>query len=92
MTTTEIINAVRRETGQKKTVVEDVFRSIIRNIASGVAIHGRVQIYALGTFKVREIAAQNRLNPKTGKVCHSRAKRRVVFKAVPELRNLPEGL
>ena len=87
MNKTEMIAKVAKEAGltkdQASKAVNAVFGSITETLANG----DKVQLIGFGTFEVRERAAKEGRNPKTGETIKIAASKVPAFKAGAALKN-----
>ena len=60
-------------------------REHVNDIVESLKKEGRVRIAGIGTFKIRQMKARKARNPKTGESVDVPAKKKVAFKASPEL-------
>lgn len=66
MNKTELIEAVAEQTGQSKSTVEAVLKSLTDTIATTVAKKEQVTLPGFGTWKASERAARVGRNPQSG--------------------------
>ncbi len=73
--------------GLRTSDIEAVVGTVLDDIADQLAAGGRVELRGFGAFSVRERAARQGRNPRTGAAVPVAAKRAVHFKAGKELRD-----
>ncbi len=81
MTKVELIDAIAKGTGLKKSEAGKALDAIIETIESELKKGGDVRLVGFGTFSVRKRAARNGRNPQTGKAIKIAARKAPAFKA-----------
>ena len=84
----EFVKAVLRdcENGLGVGDGEKIISAVFRNMAQAVCDEGRFIWPGFGTFTVKERAARQGRNPRTGETMRVDASRTVAFKAAPALK------
>ncbi len=91
MNKTDLINVVAQETELKKKEVEAVVNSAIAAISAALKEGDNVQLIGFGTFEVKDVAAREGRNPKTGEAITIEACKRPGFTASKALKDLVNG-
>lgn len=91
MNKTDLINVVAQETELKKKDVEAVINSAIDALSAALKDGDKVQLIGFGTFEVKDAAAREGRNPKTGETITIAASKRPVFSASKALKDLVNG-
>ena len=81
MTKVELIDAIAKGAGLKKSEAGTALDAIIGSIESELKKGGEVKIAGFGAFSVRKRAARNGRNPQTGKAIKIAARKAPAFKA-----------
>lgn len=87
MTKAELIKAVAEDSGVSKKDAAAVVDAVFANIAETMAKGEKVQLLGFGTFEVRERAAREGKNPRTGETVKIEACRVPAFKAGKALKD-----
>ena len=87
MTKTDLVNVVSAETEINKKTVDTVVNSVLEAITNALKENDKVQLIGFGTFEVRERAAKEGRNPKTGETIKIAASKVPAFKAGAALKN-----
>ena len=87
MTKTELIQAAAEASGVSKKDTAAVVEAVIANISEALAKGEKVQLVGFGTFEVRDRAAREGKNPRTGEVVKIDACRVPAFKAGKALKD-----
>lgn len=87
MTKAELIKAVAEDSGVSKKDAAAVVDAVFANIAETMAKGEKVQLLGFGTFEVRERAAREGKNPRTGETVKIDACRVPAFKAGKALKD-----
>lgn len=87
MTKAELIKAVAEDSGVSKKDAAAVVDAVLANIAEAMAKGEKVQLVGFGTFEVRERAAREGKNPRTGETVKIDACRVPAFKAGKALKD-----
>lgn len=85
MTKQDLINKVA-ETGITKKQAAAAIDAVVEAVKGALADGDRVNLVGFGSFSVRERAAREGRNPRTGKKLKIKAKKVPVFKAGKELK------
>ena len=88
MNKTDLINVVAQETELKKKDVEVVVNAAIAAISAALKAGDKVQLIGFGTFDVKDVAAREGRNPKTGETITIAAAKRPGFTASKALKDL----
>lgn len=84
MTKQELIDLVAKEAGlETKAVAKKAVEATFEAIAGTLKKEGRFLVPSFGTFSVRERAAREGKNPKTGEAIKIAASKTVGFKPAP---------
>ena len=88
MNKSELVEAVQKSLGNEATkrCAEDALAAVLGSIATGVKKDGKVQLIGFGTFAVKQRAARQGRNPKTGEAMQIKASKTVVFKCSSSLK------
>jgi DNA-binding protein HU-beta len=81
MNKSELIDAVSKDTGQPKTVVQAVLDAAFDNTVSALRRGDDVKVYGFGTYSVQRKAARTARNPRTGEPAQIAESNAVRFKA-----------
>ena len=87
MTKTDLVNVVVAESGLKKKEAEAAVNAMTEAIAEALKAGDKVQLIGFGTFDVKESAAREGRNPRTGETITIAASKRPVFSAGSALKN-----
>ena len=68
MNRTQLVNAVAEKTGLKKKDAEAAVNAVNEAIVEALKAGDKVQVIGFGTYEVKERAAREGRNPKTGEV------------------------
>ena len=90
MNKTELITAMAAKSGLTKKEAGAALASLIGGIVEALKAGERVAIPSLGTFEVRERAAREGKNPRTGETVKIPAKKLPAFKAAKALKEAVE--
>ena len=91
MNKTDLINVVAAETSISKKDVEAVINASIAAVSSALKEGDKVQLIGFGTFEVKEVAAREGRNPKTGESITIEASKKPAFSASKVLKDLVNG-
>ena len=91
MNKTDLINVVAQETELKKKDVEAVVNAALAAISAALKEGDKVQLIGFGTFDVKDVAAREGRNPKTGEAITIEAAKRPGFTASKALKDLING-
>ena len=87
MNKTQLIEVVAAKTGLKKKEADAAVAAVFGAIEEALAAGEKVQLIGFGTFEVRERAAKEGRNPKTGETIKLAASKVPAFKAGAALKN-----
>ena len=87
MNKTELVNVVAAATEITKKDVEAVVNATLDAIADALKAGDKVQLIGCGSFEVKESAAREGRNPRTGETITIAASKRPVFSAGSALKN-----
>ncbi len=91
MTKVELINVVAQETELKKKDVECVVNAVFDAVAGALKAGDKVQLIGFGTFEVKDVAAHEGRNPKTGETIQIAASKKPAFTASKALKDSVNG-
>ena len=88
MNKSELVEAVQKSLGNEATkrCAEDALAAVLGSIAAGVKKDKKVQLIGFGTFAVKNRAARQGRNPKTGEAMQIKASKTVGFKCSSSLK------
>lgn len=81
MNKTELVNAIAKNEGIEKKCAEKAVNAVFAAISDALAAGEKVQLIGFGTFEVRDRAAKDGINPKTGEKIKIEATKVPAFKA-----------
>ena len=87
MNKTELINAVAAKAEISKKDAEKALAAVLGSIEDALKAGDKVQLIGFGTFEVRERAAKEGRNPRTGETIKIEASKVPAFKAGAALKN-----
>ena len=87
MNKTELINVVAEATDLKKKDAEAAVNAVFAAIADALKAGDKVQLIGFGTFEVKEVAAREGRNPKTGETIKIAAAKKPAFSASKVLKD-----
>ncbi len=87
MTKAELVTAIAEKSGLSKKDSEKALAAVVESITDTLAKGDRVQLVGFGTFEVRERAARQGINPRTGKKIKISATNVPAFKAGKALKD-----
>lgn len=87
MNKTQFVEAVVAKTGMKKKEAEAAVNAMTEVIADALKAGDKVQLIGFGTFEVKERAARNGRNPKTGETIKIAASKHPSFSAGKALKD-----
>ncbi len=87
MNKTELIAAVAEKTGLKKKDAEAAVAAVFGTIAEELKAGNKVQLIGFGSFEVKERAAREGRNPRTGETIKIAAAKLPAFTAGAALKN-----
>lgn len=88
MTTTELIGIVAKNTGTTKKQTKTTVNVMLSVMADSLRAGQNITITGFGTFRVVTRSARSGRNPQNGEVIQIPERRKVMFKASKQLRNL----
>lgn len=86
MTKTEFVDKFAGATELSKVQAAEVYAAFIETLLDGLAADGKVLVSGLGTFTVKNTAAREGRNPKTGAAVQIAASSKVAFKMASTLK------
>ncbi len=81
MNKTELVNAIAKKEGIEKKCAEKAVNAVFAAVADALEAGEKVQLIGFGTFEVRERAAKQARNPRTGEAITVEATKIPAFKA-----------
>ena len=87
MNKTQLIDAVATKTGLKKKDAEAAVNAVNEAIVEALKAGDKVQVIGFGTYEVKERAAREGRNPKTGETITIAASKAPVFSAGKALKD-----
>ena len=87
MTKTDLVNVVAAESGISKKDTEAVVNAALEAIANALKDGDKVQLIGFGTFEVKDVAAREGRNPKTGETITIAASKAPTFAAGKALKD-----
>lgn len=81
MNKTELVNAIAQKEGIEKKCAEKAVNAVFAAVADALEAGDKVQLIGFGTFEVRERAAKQARNPRTGETITVEATKVPAFKA-----------
>lgn len=87
MNKTDLINAVAAKAEISKKDADKAVSAVFDAVAEALAAGDKVQLIGFGTFEVKERAAREGRNPKTGETITIAAAKAPAFKAGAALKN-----
>ena len=91
MTKTELVNVVAAETGAQKKAVDAIISATLEAITAALKEGDKVSLIGFGTFEVKDVAAREGRNPKTGETIKIEASKKPAFSASKVLKDLVNG-
>lgn len=91
MNKTELVNVVAAEAAVSKKDAEAAVTATLNAIAEALKAGDKVQLLGFGTFEVKEVAAREGRNPKTGEVIKIDACKKASFSASKVLKDQLNG-
>ena len=91
MNKTNLVDVVAAETGLTKKDVDAVVTAALSAISAALKEGDKVQLIGFGTFEVKDVAAREGRNPKTGEVIKIDACKKPGFSASKALKDLVNG-
>lgn len=87
MNKSELVKAAAEKSGLTLKDTEKALNAITESVAAALANGEKVQLTGFGTFEVRERAAREARNPRTGETLKVEASKAPAFKAGASLKN-----
>ncbi len=91
MNKTDLVNVVAAETNLNKKQAEEAVNATLAAIANALKNGDKVQLIGFGTFEVKDVAAREGRNPKTGEVIKIDACKKPSFSASKVLKDQVNG-
>lgn len=91
MNKTELVAAVAEKAALSKKDAEKAVSAVVDTITAALADGDKVQLVGFGTFEVRERAAREGKNPRTGEIIKIAASKVPAFKAGKALKDIVNG-
>ena len=91
MTKADLINAIAEKGEYSKKDADKALATVTAAITEALAKGEKIQLIGFGTFEVRERAAKDSKNPRTGETIHCPAKKAPAFKAGKALKDAVNG-
>ena len=91
MTKTDLVNVVVAESGLKKKDAEAAVSAVFAAITNALKDGDKVQLIGFGTFEVKDVAAREGRNPKTGETITIPATKKPAFSASKVLKDQING-
>ncbi len=91
MNKTDLVNVVAAETNLSKKDSEAAVNAVVAAISNALKNGDKVQLIGFGTFEVKEVAAREGRNPKTGEVIKIAASKKPAFSASKVLKDQVNG-
>ena len=87
MNKTQLIDVVATKTGMKKAQAEAAVNAVNEAIVEALVAGDKVQLIGFGTYEVKERAARDGRNPKTGEIIKIAASKAPAFTAGKALKD-----
>ena len=87
MNKTDLVNVVAAEANLSKKAAEAAVNATLAAIANALKNGDKVQLIGFGTFEVKDVAAREGRNPKTGETIKIAASKKPVFSASKVLKD-----
>ena len=91
MNKTDLINVVAAEASLSKKDAEAAVNATLAAIAGALKNGDKVQLIGFGTFEVKDVAAREGRNPKTGETITIEASKKASFSASKALKDSVNG-
>lgn len=91
MNKTDLVNVVAAETELTKKDVEAVINATVNAISNALKEGDKIQIIGFGTFEVKDVAARDGRNPRTGETIKIDAAKKPTFSASKVLKDTVNG-
>lgn len=87
MTKVELVSKIADKCGSTKKDAEKALNAVIESVTEALQAGDKVSLIGFGTFEVKERAARQGVNPKTGKALSISARKVPAFKAGKALKD-----
>lgn len=87
MNKTDLVNSVAESAGFSKKDAEKAVAAVLDSVTNALIAGDKVQLVGFGTFEVRERAAKQGRNPRTGETMEIPASKLPAFKAGKALKD-----
>jgi DNA-binding protein HU-beta len=87
MTKTDLVNVVSAEIEIPKKTVDTVVNAVLEAVTNALKENDKVQIVGFGTFEVKNVAAREGHNPKTGETIQIPESKKIAFTASKVLKD-----
>ena len=87
MTKAELVNVIAEKGEYSKKDADKALSTVVAAISDSLAKGEKIQLIGFGTFEVRDRAAKESKNPRTGETIHCPAKKAPAFKAGKALKD-----
>ena len=91
MNKTDLVNVVAAEANLSKKDSEAAVNAVVAAISNALKNGDKVQLIGFGTFEVKDVAAREGRNPKTGEVIKIAASKKPSFTASKVLKDQVNG-
>ena len=91
MNKTDLVNVIASEAELTKKQAEAALNATIDAIANALKNGDKVQLIGFGNFEVKDVAAREGRNPKTGETIKIAAAKKPAFSASKVLKDLVKG-
>ena len=91
MNKTDLVNVVAAEAELSKKVAETAVNATLEAITNALKSGDKVQLIGFGNFEVKDVAAREGHNPKTGETIQIEASKKPSFTASKVLKALVNG-
>ena len=91
MNKTDLVNVVAAEANLSKKDSEAAVNAVVAAISNALKNGNKVQLIGFGTFEVKDVAAREGRNPKTGEVIKIAASKKPSFTASKVLKDQVNG-
>lgn len=91
MNNNDLVEKVAAATGLSKTDTKKVVDAVVTTMADAAAAGEEVSLHGFGKFKVKDIAARQGRNPKTGEPVAIAASKKLAFSVSQTMKNRLNG-
>ena len=91
MNKTDLVNVVAAEANLSKKAADAAVSATLAAIANALKTGDKVQLIGFGTFEVKDVAAREGRNPKTGETITIDATKKPAFSASKALKDIVNG-